>query len=79
MKFFLLIGGFLGFTTAFASSCNAGNSPADALRDASIGCMAGALLFRGLHVVFMTTLRSHVAAQIARSRAVAAAGSGNVI
>jgi len=72
MKFFLLIGGFLGFVLAFAASWNAENSAAQALRDASIGCLAGALLFRGLHVVFMMTLRSHVEAQIARSRPVAA-------
>jgi hypothetical protein len=68
MKFFLLTGGFLGFVFAYTASWNADNSAAQALRDAAIGCLAGATLFRGLHVVLMMTVRSHIAAQMARQR-----------
>lgn len=73
MKFFLLLGGFLGFVLALLASWHAGNSPASALRDGSIGCLTGALLLRGLHVVFFTTVRNHVITEIVRARAVAAA------
>jgi hypothetical protein len=76
MKFFLLLGGFVGFVLAFAASWNAGNSAAQALRDAAIGCLAGAILFRGLHVVFCITIRNHLAREIVRVRAEVAA-SGN--
>lgn len=69
MKFFLLLGGFLGFVLTFAASWNADNAPAQALCDAAIGCLAGALLFRGLHFVLMTTVRHHIAGQPARENA----------
>lgn len=76
MKFFLLLGGFLGFVLAFAASWNAGNSAAQALRDAAIGCLAGSVLLRGLHAVFYITVRNHIATQIVRVRAeVVAAGN----
>lgn len=75
MKFFLLSGGFLGFVLSYSASWNAGNAPAAGLRDAVIGCLAGALLFRGLHVVLMMTLRSQVTAHAARRRALAAANA----
>lgn len=68
MKFFLLSGGFAGFVLAYVSSWNAGNSAAQALRDGVVGCLAGALLLRGLHVILMMTLRSHVAQQLAQER-----------
>jgi hypothetical protein len=75
MKFFLLFGGFLGFLLSYTASWNAGNAPAQALRDGVIGCLAGSLLFRGLHVVLMITLRSHVTAQISRQRTAAETAS----
>ncbi len=75
MKFFLLSGGFIGFVLSYSASWNAGNAPASVLRDAVVGCLAGALLFRGLHVVLMLTLRSHVAAQASRQRALIAAAA----
>lgn len=75
MKFFLLSGGFLGFVLSYSASWNAGNAPASVLRDAVIGCLAGALLFRGLHIVLMLTLRSHITAQAARQRALHAAAA----
>jgi hypothetical protein len=72
MKFFLLLGGFLGFVLSYTASWNAGNSPAQVLRDGVIGCLTGATLFRGLHVMLMITLRSHVTQRIARERALVA-------
>ena len=70
MKFFLLLGGFTGFVLSYTASWNADNSAAQVLRDGVVGCLAGAILFRGLHVMLMLTLRSHVE-QTARERAVA--------
>ncbi len=75
MKFFLLLGGFLGFILAFAASWNAGNAPAQALRDAAIGCLGGSILFRGLHAVFYITVRNHIATEIVRVRAEVAAAA----
>lgn len=72
MKFFLLLGGFVGFVLSYTASWNAGNAAALVLRDGVIGCLAGALLFRGLHVMLMLTLRSHVTQRLARERALAA-------
>ena len=65
MKFFLLIGGVSGFALTFAASLHADNAPAFALRDAAIGCLGGALIFRVLHFVVMATIRSHVADLVA--------------
>jgi hypothetical protein len=72
MKFFLLLGGFVGFVLSYTASWNADNAAAQVLRDGVIGCLAGATLFRGLHAMLMITLRSHVA-QVARQRAAAVA------
>ena len=49
-----------GFVLAFAASWNAENPPAGVLRDAAVGCLVGALLFRGLHTIFFLTVRNHV-------------------
>ena len=62
MKFFLLIGGVSGFAVTFAAGLHAGNAPAYALRDAALGCLGGALIFRVLHYVVMATIRSHLIA-----------------
>lgn len=69
MKFFLLLGGFLGFVLAFTASWQAGNAPASALCDGAIGCLAGAVLLRMLHTVFFLIVRDHVVAEVARVRA----------
>lgn len=79
MKFFLLFGGFIGFVIAYLASWNADNSAAQVLRDAVVGCLVGATLLRGFHTMLMITLRSHVAQQIAESRAQAVQTSGNGI
>ncbi len=46
MKFIFLTGGFVGFTLAALGGLGAGRDSALVLRDAAIGCLVGALLFR---------------------------------
>jgi hypothetical protein len=60
MRFFITMGGCTGFVLVLASSLHAGNLPAFALRDAGIGCLAAAFLFRGAHWAFFTSLESHL-------------------
>jgi hypothetical protein len=60
MKFFLTMGGCCGFVLTLGSSLHAGHAPAFALRDAGVGCLFAALLFRGAHWAFFTSLQSHV-------------------
>jgi hypothetical protein len=60
MKYFLLLGGFSGFTLGFAASLIAGNQPADALFTGAACCLGGALLLRGLHIILMICLRTHI-------------------
>lgn len=60
MRFFITMGGSIGFLLALASSLHAGNALTFALRDAGIGCVLSALLFRGAHYAFFTSLQTHV-------------------
>lgn len=60
MKYFLLLGGFCGFVLGFIASLLAGNTPADAFLRGAACCVAGALLLRGLHLILMICLRSHI-------------------
>ncbi len=60
MKFFLTLGGFLGFTLALAASLHAGNEPAFALRDGAIGCLVGAFILRLMHAVLLSSIRTHI-------------------
>jgi hypothetical protein len=60
MRFFITMGGCTGFVLVLASSLHAGNAPAFALRDAGIGCVVAALLFRGAHRAFFASLQSHL-------------------
>ena len=53
MKYFLLMGGFAGFAVVLIASIYAGNRPASALMDASIGCLIGGTLFRMLHAAYL--------------------------
>ena len=46
MKYAFLTGGCLGFTLTTVTGLLAGRMPDLVLRDAAIGCLAGALLFR---------------------------------
>ena len=51
-KFFLLLGGFIGFAVVFFAGLLVTNRIDAVLRDATIGCLVGALLMRlFLHVV----------------------------
>ncbi len=68
MKFFLLIGGFLGFVLSFLASWRAGNAPASCVTAATVGCLVGAVLFRALHAVFFLTVRNHIIGEISRQR-----------
>ena len=57
MKYFLLMGGFLGFAVVLVASFYAGNRPAVALMDASVGCLVGGALFRMLHAAYLSGLK----------------------
>lgn len=60
MRYFLLIGGFWGFLLVFAASLYAGSRLAVALRDASVGCVVLAFLFRFLHAALISGVRTHI-------------------
>ncbi len=60
MRYFLLLGGFIGFASVLVASFYAGNRPALALRDAAIGCVVGGMLFRILHSAFIAGLRARL-------------------
>lgn len=68
MKYFLLLGGFTGFVLAFAANLSAGNAPSSALLKGAAGCLAGAMLLRGLHFVFMVCVRGHIDIRVAEVR-----------
>lgn len=63
MKYFLLIGGFSGFSTVFASGVAAGNDLSTVVCNATIGCMCGALLLRGFRMLLDHQLRQAAAQQ----------------
>lgn len=71
MKFYLLLGGTCGFSVAFASGLLAGNELATVLRDASFGCLTGALLMKGYYKIQMMCVRNLAAARV-KARAEAA-------
>jgi hypothetical protein len=73
MKFFLLLGGTTGFALAFLGAATAGHEPGIALREGATGCVAGALLLRGLYAVFMHCVRD-LAATRARNLSTPEAG-----
>lgn len=72
MRFVFLLGGLMGFAigagTSFAMDC----APDRVFLDGSLGCLAGAFLFRWLWNVVITGLREAV---IARQRATSAAAA----
>lgn len=68
MKFVVLSGGGCGFAAAGATGLAAGHSPDRILLDASLGCLAGALLFRGFWSVLLRGIRQ---AYLARRAALA--------
>jgi hypothetical protein len=58
MRFFIIVGGSIGFLLALASSFHAGNAPAFALHDGAIGCLVGSFLFQLGHRAYHTSLMS---------------------
>lgn len=58
MKFFFLLGGFLGFSLSFSSGLHAGNDFGVILQNASICCVIGAFLMKGLRVVMLRSMHS---------------------
>jgi uncharacterized membrane protein YjfL (UPF0719 family) len=63
MKFFLLLGGFFGFFVVFASGVSAGNDLSDVLRNATVGCVCGALLMRGFRMLLVHQIRQAASEQ----------------
>jgi hypothetical protein len=63
MKYFLLVGGFCGFTTAFIAGLAVGRDLSTVLCDATIGCLGGAMLLRGFRAVMTSQLRKLTARQ----------------
>lgn len=74
MKFIFLTGGFAGFSVALLTGWWAGSSPDRLLLDATIGCLAGAVLFRWFWRVLLSALRETF---VARHRALAAAAANS--
>ena len=58
MKYYLVLGGFLGCFLAFSSSLLAGNEIGFSLRNGAIGCLAGAILLKGFYSVLLSSIRS---------------------
>jgi hypothetical protein len=60
MKFVFLAGGFVGFALAAVAGLGAGRDAALVLRDAAVGCLVGALLFRWFWSVVVKALAETV-------------------
>ena len=69
MKFVFLTGGLTGFVLGLVTSWQLDHAPDRVFLDASVGCLAGALLFRWFWTVVLSGLRDTV---VARHRAPAA-------
>lgn len=68
MRFFMLLGGFLGFALVMATGLASGGDPWVVLLHSSIGCLVGAVLFRFFRTVVSSSVRQ-VVLQKARSQA----------
>ena len=66
MKFVFLAGGLSGFVLGLVTSWMLDHAPDRVFLDASVGCLAGALLFRWFWKVVLAGLRDTV---VARHRA----------
>jgi len=69
MKLVFLIGGLIGFALVLVAGFSAERAPERVLRDAAIGCFAGAVLLRWLWSVLVQGL-----AQAAEAKAPAGGG-----
>lgn len=70
MKFVFLIGGVVGFLLVAATGYHAGRAPDRVLLDATLGCLASALLFRWFWSVLLRGFRE---TYLTRQRATASA------
>lgn len=58
MKYFLVLGGFIGCFIAFSTSLMAGNEIGYALRNGAIGCLAGAVLLKGFYAALLSSVQA---------------------
>lgn len=65
MKFYLSLGGALGFLLAFSGSLLAGNDPVTALRDGAAGCVAGAMLLKFFRHILVAAVQAQVTQPVA--------------
>jgi hypothetical protein len=78
MKFFLSLGGSIGFLGSFFSALHGGAEVGFAIRDGAIGCLVGAFLFRGFHYVMFFCIKRLVQEQSAQASSIGSAKlSGN--
>lgn len=76
MKYVFLTGGFLGFALVCAAGLSAGREPDLVLRDASLGCLVGALLMKWFWGHVVEAIRQTVEAKRAKAEADADADAG---
>ncbi|CAM2827143.1 hypothetical protein [Rariglobus hedericola] len=69
MKFVFLTGGFVGFVIAAIAGLSAGRDSGLVLRDAAIGCLVGALLFRWFWSVVVKALADTIERRRVEARA----------
>lgn len=69
MRAIFLLGGFVGFLVVAASGLIAGRAGDRVLFDASLGCLAGAILFRWFWARMIVALTQTVRAKRAERRA----------
>jgi hypothetical protein len=77
MKYFMLVGGFVGFFLTFTAGLLAGNHIDGTLVDAGIGCLVGAGLMRGFRHLYIRSLRAVVLDRARLSAAAEAATAEN--
>ena len=75
MKFMFLAGGFAGFILAGAAGLSADRAMDLVLRDAALGCLAGALLFRWFWSVLVRAMTETITARRAAANAAPEAAS----
>ncbi|WP_269799097.1 hypothetical protein [Geminisphaera colitermitum] len=63
MRSIFLFSGFIGFTVVALAGLTAGRDPDLVLRDAAIGCLAGALVGRWFWSVLVSAMRETLLAQ----------------
>ncbi len=64
MKFFFLLGGFIGFCLTFSSGIITGNEFGVVMQNSAIGCIIGAFLMKGLRIIMMRSMHAAVMERI---------------